>query len=82
MLVRKCLDDVLCSNFRSYYEVIVHLVNTRNNGRLLRVPCVKLAFARKAFYCAGATLYNGLPAEIRKEKNFRKYKLLLKQHFL
>jgi hypothetical protein len=81
--VRKCIDGDVCQNYKSYFELITHTNNTRNNNISLRVPNVKLAFAKKSFYCTGATLYNDLPLNIRKTKDYSAYyKKLLKEHFI
>ena len=46
---------------------------------MIRVPIkVKLEFARSSFYFQGAIVYNNLPREIRMEKNYLKFKSLLK----
>ena len=79
--VRKCLDGDTCSNFRNYFEVIEHKNNTRNNRMLLRVPRVKLSFAKKSYYFTGVSLYNDLPLHIRKTEAQYTYKKLLNDYF-
>ena len=68
--VRKCLDGSTCSNFNGYFQVVNHHKNTRNNGLLLKVPRLKLEYARGPFYQTGSTLYNELPHDIRSNQNF------------
>ena len=40
-IVRKCLDNQMCTNFDNYFEVNTHRVNTRNNKYILKLPKVK-----------------------------------------
>ena len=79
--VRKCLDGAMCSNFDNYFKLMNHGLNTRNNNATIMLPKVKLAGAKKSFYFTGAKIYNELPINISKEKNFNSYVKLLKGHF-
>ena len=81
LLVRKCLDGNSCNNLFNYFEMINHNNNTRNNRKMLRVPRVRLAFAKKSFYFTGAILYNDLPINIRSTEVYSKYKSLLDEYF-
>ena len=45
MRVEKCLSVGVCSSFRNYFQKLEHKVSTRNNGKLLKIPKVKLEFA-------------------------------------
>ena len=74
----KCLNDELCSNFQDYFEFNQNKTNTRNNNISVRVPRVKLEFARSSFYFMGAKIYNELPRDIRASDNFKQQ---VKQHF-
>ena len=65
LLVRKCLEKELCSNFDNYFSLNKHRQNTRNNNILVKLPKVKLEFAKNSFYFMGAKLYNSLPSENR-----------------
>ena len=47
--VEKCLSVGVCSSFRNYFQKLEHKVSTRNNGKLLKIPKVKLEFARSGF---------------------------------
>ena len=40
-------------------------MSTRNNGKLLKIPKVKLEFARSGFFFMGARIFNFLPKEVR-----------------
>ena len=75
--VRKCLDGSTCSNFSDYFQVVNHHKNTRNNGLLLKVPRLKLEYARGSFYHTGSALYNELPRDIRSTQNFYQFKSML-----
>ena len=77
-IVYKCLNGELCSNFQDYFELNQNKMNTRNNNISVRVPRVKLEFARNSFYFIGAKIYNELPREIRASDNFKQQ---VKQHF-
>ena len=77
-IVYKCLNGELCSNFQDYSELNQNKMNTRNNNISVRVPRVKLEFARNSFYFMGANIYNELSREIRASDNFKQQ---VKQHF-
>jgi len=76
LLVRRCLEQNLCSNFNYYFSLGQHRQNTRNNNILVKLPKVKLEFAKNGFYFMGAKLYNSLPSEIR--KNYIDFKKQIK----
>jgi hypothetical protein len=80
--IRNCLDGTVCNNFKNYFTIMNHQINTRNNNSSLRLPRVKLSCAKKAFYFSGAKAYNNLPINIRNEKNNTTYRKLLKKHFM
>ena len=69
LLVRKCLDKEACELFHDYFQKMNHNKATRNNS--LRIPNVKLEFAKSGFYCLGSSIYNSLPREIRDKDNFK-----------
>ena len=73
MIVRKCVDGDICENFLNYFELNNHQKVTQNNNYLLKVPKIKLEFAKHSFYFMGVQLYNSLPIEIRQTKtDFKK----------
>ena len=80
-LVRKCLDNDICETFQGYFELQKHKTQTRNNECLIRLPGIKIEYARKSFHFMGARTYNELPIELRKTKSFKQYEELLKRHF-
>ena len=79
--VEKCLSVGVCSSFRNYFQKLEHKVSTRNNGKLLKIPKVKLEFARSGFFFMGARIFNSLPMEVRASlaDDFRNK---VKTHFL
>ena len=79
--VRKCLDGQMCSNFNNYFKINVTGINTRNANCFLKLPKVKLDFAKQSFFYSGAKIYNDLPIDIRKEVDFNKFLKKLKHHF-
>ena len=74
-LVRKCIDKEVCSNFHNHFEMNNHNKATINRTYLLKVPKIKLEFARNSFYFMGVQLYNSLPIEIRQTPTNFKTKL-------
>ena len=81
VIVRTCLNGLLCTNFENYFSINNHEKATRNGKLLLKLPNVKLEFARKAFYYYGAFLYNSLPLEIRREPSFLIFKNKLSNYY-
>ena len=80
-LVRKCLKQTVFSNFKGYFTQTRHDLRTRNNGHLLRLPAVKLNVAKRSFYFMGAELYNDLPLDIRKVKDYNECVKRLNSYF-
>jgi hypothetical protein len=78
MIVRKCIDGNVCTNFLNYFELNNNQKVTRNSGFLLKVPKVKLELAKCSFYFMGVKLYNSLPIEIRQAKAEVEFKNHLK----
>ena len=60
-MVKKRLNrEFACDIFDNYFEIIDHLMITRNNKHYIRLPSVKLEVARRGFYFTRGTLYNSL----------------------
>ena len=80
IVVKKCLENDTCYNFKNYFQVNQHRINTRNNNNSLKLPRFKLEFGKKSFKYYGAKLYNELPLDLKLEegKCFRKN---IKIHF-
>ena len=55
-IVCKALMNNVCENVND---------NTRNRNKLLKLPRVKLKFAKRSFQYMGAILYNDLPVNVR-----------------
>ena len=81
-IVKNCLIGKVCNNFKGYFTINEHSINTRNKNKLLKLPKVKLQFGKKSFKFQGAKVYNELPLSIRKCENLEHFKTLLGQHFL
>ena len=64
-IVRKCLDNRMCTNFDNYFETKTGGINTRNNNLFLKLPKVKL----------------DLPIEIRREGDYDQFLKLLKDYY-
>ena len=79
--IRKCLDNDVCDNFKNYFQLQEHSINTRNNRNILVIPKMRTEFGKKLFMYMGAKVYNELPLEIRKERNFKKYVGLIQLHY-
>ena len=65
LLLRKCLDRNVCSNFQDYFTINDNNMRTRNRNILLHIPKVKLEFAKNGFFFISIKLYNLLPKDIR-----------------
>ena len=75
--VRECLDKDVCSNFQGYFDINNHCKRTRNNSILVKLPRVKLEFARKSFRFTAAKIYNDLPKHLRAAEDYKEFKNLL-----
>ena len=77
--VHRCLTKhELCENFENYFTLRSSKINTRNNNVMANLPPVRLEVARKSFYFHGAKIYNNLPIELRREKDYSKFRSLLR----
>ena len=74
MLVQRCVQKKLCDNFDEYFKVQSHDRVTRNNNCSLRIPKIKLKYAKNGFFYIGVSLYNELPIDIRKIKDFNGFR--------
>ena len=76
LLAFKCMNNMTCDSFKSYLSLNYHEKTTRNNGKLTRVPKIRLEAARKSFYFQGASKYNKVTVSIVIFKNsIRTYSL-------
>ena len=74
IFVRKCLDGNICDEFVNYFNPIVHEIETRNKSFLLRLPQMRTEYGKRSVFYNGAKVYNELPTNIRKEKDFKIFK--------
>ena len=75
MVYKVLINDNACGNFNDYLAINYHVKNTRNRNKLLKLPRVKLEFAKRSFKYMGAISYNDLPLNIyacENDQNFRK----------
>ena len=49
MVYEVLMDDNVCENFKDYFAINYHAKNTRNRNKLLKLPQVKLEFAKRSF---------------------------------
>ena len=49
LLVKKCLDGLTCQNFHNYFKFNTHDIRTRNQGKLLILPDVRLRTTQSLF---------------------------------
>ena len=82
LFVRKCLDKSTDKNFHGYFTEINHTIATRNNNCGLIVPKIRTEFGKCGFFFQGAITYNSLPITIRRELDIKKFKNLVREHFL
>ena len=80
LLTKQCLLGNTCSNFTGYFEHLQHQKSTRQNGFSIKLPRVRLEYARNSYYYYGAKVYNEIPLNIRQADSYGKFKHLLKAH--
>jgi len=76
--VHQCINGKVYDEFKNYFQ----LKNTRSstrNGPMVHVPTFKLETYRTSFYVQGAVLFNQLPKQLRAQKDYPKFKILLKE---
>ena len=71
---------MVCDNFKNYFQLQKHSINTRNNRDIPVIPKMRTEFGKKSFMYMGAKVYNELPLEISKERNFKNYVGLIQLH--
>ena len=69
LLVRKCRNGNVYTNFQDYPMINEHNVRTRNRNILLQIPNIKLDFAKNGYFFMGARIYSSLPKDIRESAN-------------
>ena len=81
LLVKKCLNGMVCDEFKEYFKIKTHSKTTRNNGYMLCIPKVKLQFAKSGFFSMGVKIYNSLPVEIRQTDCLIDFRNKSREHF-
>jgi hypothetical protein len=66
LIVKRSLENEVCTNFEGYFQIHQHHMATRNNGYLLVLPKMKLELGKQSFKYSGAKLFNDLPLSVRK----------------
>jgi hypothetical protein len=64
--VYDCINDNTCHSFSNYFEIMKN--NTRNKGKLIRLPNGKLEVFKKSFRFYGAKSFNNLSFQCRSAK--------------
>ena len=60
--------------FRIFCSVLIgHEKETRNNHYKLRLPNIKIEYARKSFLYVGAKVYSELPLDIRRTETHKEF---------
>ena len=78
-----CLNGTACFPFKDYFQRLHHnVLNTRNNGKSVELPKVKLVFARRSFYFLGASIFNSLPLSLRNTNSRVLFRKALDDHRL
>ena len=55
---------------KNYFEVNQHAMRTRNQNLMIKLPTIKLELGRQTSLYTGAKVFNDLPINLRKEKDF------------
>ena len=80
MAYKIVMNDNVCEIFNDDLAINYHAKNTRNRNKLLKLPRVKLEFAKRSFKYMGAILYNDLPINIRACENDPNYRKLFNNY--
>ena len=77
--VHQCFYGNTCDVFENYFHLKKTRMATRNNGSMVDIPQIRLEVARASFHFQGASIFNKLPIELRKEKCYSKFMKYLKE---
>ena len=77
--VLNCINGNVCDNLKGYFEIMEN--NTRNKGKLLRLPYVKLESSKKSFRFNGAKEFNSLPLKLRDTLSVQDFKIYFNNIF-
>ena len=81
-IVKKCLENNICSNFVGHFERSQHGKNTRNNNIGVKIPKIKFESTKKAFFYRGAIEFNKLPRDIRVIESYMMFQTAITKHFM
>jgi len=62
-----CINNETCDPFKNYFEIMEN--NTRNKGKLIRLPKANLECFKKSFYFYGAKVFNSLSLKSRSARS-------------
>eukprot|EP00794_Sanderia_malayensis_P010378 gene10378-11460_t len=66
LIVKRSLENKVCTNFEDYFQIREHQMVTRNKGHLLVLPKVKLELGKQSFKYSGAKIFSELPLSFDK----------------
>ena len=73
--VHRCIHkNNVCDVFDDYFKFKTSSINTRNNGKYLIIPRIRLEAARASFRFQGVKLFNSLPIKARMENDLNVFK--------
>jgi len=79
-----CVQNNVCTPFKTYFERSLHSKNTGNNSLSVKLPKVRLEFGKKSFHYQGAKIFNELPIEFRSITSRQvsiSQMLIIREHF-
>ena len=79
--VHKSLNGNCPDTYVDYFDKLEHGINTRRNGKIIRLPRVRSENGCKTFRFQGALIFNDLCGELASESDSKKFRDLLKNHF-
>lgn len=75
--VYDCIHDNICDPLKNCFEIMDN--NTRNKGKLIRLPKVNIESYKKSFKYHGAKVFNSLPLQTRSAESKSEFLRLLCQ---
>ena len=77
--MKQCLQENTIELFQDSFKISNYRYQTRNNAKMLKLPVIKIEYARKSFYFTGTNIYNTLPL-VREIENINKFKRFVEHH--
>lgn len=65
-LVQSCLENKLSVDMNTKFKLISHIIQTRNNNHMLKLPSMRTEYGKRSFCFMAAKIFNTLPLELRK----------------